>query len=396
MKKRPYIKDKEFKQRVIKVQEKMEKENLDILLTFGNEAEPQFIRYFSNYWPSFETAAVLIPRKGQPYLLIGPESETFANRVSKIDNVRRILYLRESSEPDYPGSELSTFESVLEEVINDTGLEIETVGIAGYSLITKIVYDAFEKSIKRFTDKRILRSDNIVNELRVVKSEDELACLEYAYDIAKHAMEAVVSHIKVGVTENELKGYAMQEMFSRGAEAEGYPFWIITGNGSNQPVARIRNAVVEEGDLIQIQVSARYEGYVSTLGRPVVVGEVNDYQRGLIHAGYEVQKAILELAKPGLNARKISEAHYQVLKNLGYEKFILYGPVHGTGLAENESPWIEEHSDYILEEGMTFCTCLYLGDDEKDLGIRVEDGFVITKNGSKLLTDYKRELISIQ
>ncbi len=396
MNKKPFISDREFEQRIINVQNKMKEKDLDILLAYGNEAEPQYVRYFANYWPSFETAAVLIPKEGEPFLVIGPESETFAQRTSKISNIRRVLHLRESSEPDYPGSDLATFDSIMSEVKDSTDLEINNVGIAGYSLITKVVYDAFEKSVKEFTNNVISRQDELVNELRIIKTEDEIACLEYAYDIAKHAMDKVVNSIEVGMTENQLKGIALNEMFSRGAESEGYPFWIISGEGSNQPVARIRDAVIKDGDIIQIQVAARYEGYVSTLGRPVVVGELNDYQKNLISAGYKVQKAILDIAKPGLNAKKISDVHFEVLKDLGYEDHILYGPVHGTGLMENEHPWVEEHSDYVLEEGMTFCTCLYLGDNEKNIGIRVEDGFIITKDGAKLLTDYKRELINVK
>ena len=63
----------EFEQRVKRVQQKMLEEKLDIVITFGNEAEPQYVRYFSDYWPSFETAGVFIPHKGDPAVLIGPE-----------------------------------------------------------------------------------------------------------------------------------------------------------------------------------------------------------------------------------------------------------------------------------------------------------------------------------
>ncbi|NLJ39209.1 MAG: hypothetical protein GX432_10660, partial [Candidatus Atribacteria bacterium] len=48
----------EFIQRVKSLQEKMKKENLDVIITFGDEAEPQYVRYFSDYWPSFESAGV--------------------------------------------------------------------------------------------------------------------------------------------------------------------------------------------------------------------------------------------------------------------------------------------------------------------------------------------------
>ena len=62
----------------------------DALLAFGNEAEPQFARYLSDYWPSFETCGVLLMQKGDPVLLIGPESYTFASDRSRIPDIRRL------------------------------------------------------------------------------------------------------------------------------------------------------------------------------------------------------------------------------------------------------------------------------------------------------------------
>lgn len=63
----------------------------DFILTYGNEAASQFVRYFSAYWPSFETAGVLIPQQGDPLLLIGPESYTYAADRSMIDEICQLL-----------------------------------------------------------------------------------------------------------------------------------------------------------------------------------------------------------------------------------------------------------------------------------------------------------------
>ena len=112
----PQIPLSEFQERVRKVQAELAKRGLDALLTFGNEAEPQFVRYFTDHWPAFETAGVAIPVEGEPLLLIGPESLTFAQSRSKITNIRQILEYRESAEPEYPGKALDTFQSVFDEL----------------------------------------------------------------------------------------------------------------------------------------------------------------------------------------------------------------------------------------------------------------------------------------
>ena len=109
----PSIPDAEYKERIEKVQRAMKEDGFDLLLSYGNEAEPQFVRYFSAYWPSFETAGVLIPSEGEPMLLIGPESFTYASDRTKIPKVRLLKAFRESSEPEYPGKKLDTFTSVI-------------------------------------------------------------------------------------------------------------------------------------------------------------------------------------------------------------------------------------------------------------------------------------------
>lgn len=385
------IPDNEFEDRIISTQKMMKETGLDLLLCYGNEAEPQYIRYYADYSPLFESAGVLIPAEGEAIMLIGPESETFASEFSRIKKTRKILYFRESSDPEYPDATLDTFEEVIKECLNEGTLT--TFGIAGSSIITQTIYSELENVLKELGKVEIVRADEMVSKLKVIKSDNEIACMQKAYDIAEYAMKKVIENIRVGMTENEVKGIALSAIFEKGAESEGYPFWILTGKGSNKPIGRCRNKKIQGGDIVQVQISARYEGYVSTLGRAMVAGKATKKQQDLISAGLAVEKAILEIAKPGVNAKEISELHYNTLKELGFENHILYGPVHGSGLMENEHPWIESTSNFLLEKNMTFCTCLYLGDDKDEVGIRIENGFQITADGSKLFSNINREII---
>lgn len=387
------IEDQEFRERVYKTQEVMKQEGIDLLLVYGNEAEPQYVRYYSDYWPSFESAGVLMAAEGDPLLIIGPESGTYAGDVSRIKKIRKLLCFRESSEPEYPGAELDDFISVMKEAAE--GRKIKKLGIAGSCLITHVIYEALQEALPEVGNPEVVKADLLISKIRANKSPAEIACMREAYRITQLAMKKVVENIHVGMTENQVKGIAMSVIYEEGGEGEAYPFWILTGRGSNQAISRCRNKVIEEGDLVHIQVGTRYEGYASTMGRPVVMGKANELQRGIIEAGLAAQQAILEIAKAGINAKKVSDAHYNTLKELGYEGHILYGPCHGTGLMEGEYPWIESNSDYLLEEGMTFCTCIYLGDDKNQIGMRIEDGFLITKDGTESFSDYRREVIEI-
>ena len=82
------------------------RQGIDAIIAHSHEADFANVRYFSNYWPLFETGGIFIPQEGDPTLIIGPESETFAAGRSKIQNIAKILEYRESAEPAYPGIEL--------------------------------------------------------------------------------------------------------------------------------------------------------------------------------------------------------------------------------------------------------------------------------------------------
>lgn len=387
------IPDSEFKERVVRVQEKMAQEGYDILLCYGNEAEPQFVRYFSDYWPSFETAGVLIPREGEARLLIGPESYTYAADRSRIPEIRLLKAFRESSEPEYPGKALDTFQSVFTECLGDA--PVKKLGVAGLPLMTIGVYNALEESLKAYGNVPIEKADHIVSSLRMHKSENELACMRKAAEITRKTMDYVLANIKVGMTETQVVGLALGKMHELGAERESYPLWVLTGAGSDQAISRPRQKAIQPGDLTFLQIGARYEGYASTIGRPVVFGKATAEQKALIEAGYAVQKEMLSITKAGVPARDIAKRHKEYVAELGYADHYLYGPYHGNGLMEGEAPWVETDSDYLLEENMTFCSDIFLGSHETKVGLRIEDVICVTKDGVENLTNYPRELFEI-
>lgn len=390
---KPKIEHAEFLDRIRKTQELMKQQGIDLLFAYGNEAEPQFIRYYSNYWPNFELAGVLIPAEGEATLIIGPESETFASSVSQIERIRRVLVFRESSEPEYPGAVLWTLAEVMKEAVGS--INVHRIGIVGGCLISHVVYMALEEARIQLGSPEFVKADTLVSKLRAVKSRAEIACMREAYRITQCAMKKVLDTIQVGMTEEQIRGIAVSTMYSEGAEGEAYPCWILAGEESNLAIGRCRGREIHNGDLVQIQIGARYQGYASTMGRAVVMGKASDVQKKLIEASLAGQKAILETARAGISAKAVSDAHYQAIQALGQEKNILYGPCHGTGLMEGEYPWIESDSDFFLEEGMTFCSCVYLGDNEHKMGVRFEDGFIVTKTGTESFSDYRRELIEI-
>lgn len=389
----PMIPSEEFRERIFRAQREMQSEGFDLLLTYGNEAEPQFVRYFSDYWPSFETAGVLIPAEGKPMLLIGPESMTYASDRSKIADIRLLKAFRESSDPEYPGKALDTFSDVFDEV--SKGRKLMRFGVAGLSLMTVGVYEALKDSLAVYGNISIEKADDLVMRLRMIKSDNELECMRAAAVITRKTFDYLLDNIKPGMTETQVVGVALGKMHELGAERESYPMWVLTGKGSDQAISRPRNKIIRQGDMTFIQIGARVGGYASSIGRPVVFGNATAEQKSLIEAGYTGQAQVIKNLKAGVPAAEIAQKHIETMTGLGYGDQLLYGPCHGNGLMEGEAPWIETSSDWILKENMTFCVDIFLGNNKTQTGLRIEDTVRITKDGVEQLTDYPRLLFEL-
>ena len=112
-------------------------------------------------------------------------------------------------------------------------------------------------------------------------------------------------------------------------------------------------------------------------------------------AGYKIQETMIAALRAGRPAREVALLHKQLVCDLGYGDYYLYGPFHGNGLMEGEAPWIETDSTYDLAENMTFCADIFLGNHEKKHGLRIEDVVRVTKDGAENLTNYPRELFEL-
>ena len=392
MKERPTISDEEFTSRVLIIQSLMKEKGVDILLAFAHEAEPQFVRYLSDYWPSFETAGVLLGQTGNPLLLIGPESFTYAKDRSRIKEIRRIQSFRESSNPEYPGVALDTFIDAIKEVLGNEPLR--HASIAGYQIISHLVYSDFEKAVNSLGCKNITNGDELIIKPRMIKSPHEILCMKEASRISHEAMKYTIQNIKPGMTELQVRGLGIQKIYELGGENEAYPMWVLSGSGGDQAISRARGKIIQKGELVHIGVGARYEGYASSIGRQVIIGPSQKWMKDAIQTAYDVHQLICEQLYEGNNAGVVASTYYQYMEERGYGEWLLYGPCHGTGLMEGEPPWIESNSEYLLVENMTYCIDIFMK-DTKGHGLRVEDSVRVGLDCAENLTDFPKEIIVI-
>ena len=373
----------EFKERIGKAQQFMAEEGLDALLTFSSECEPMHVRYFADYWANFETTKVFIPAKGDPMLIIGPESMTYARARSKIERIVRMQDSCESLQPEYPGVKLETWEQLFAEV------PTRKLGVAGWDIIPHVVYMRIQEALG---DAEIVEADGLMRRLMLKKAPAEIRCLREAARLSEVALQAVLDNIRPGLSEIQVVGIATGAMMAQGAEAQGYALWCSAGTHSIEAISRPTSRLLKEGEMIQIQVGAKVEGYSASIGRPVVLGHATDEMLRFMQVGCNAENTMVDLMRAGTPASEIAHRVHGYIRDEGYGDRILYGPGHSCGQMESELPYIETSSQYLLEENMTFHIDVFLASEE--MGYRWEDCVVVRKDQpAEQLSSLRREVM---
>ena len=376
-----FITDKEFEERIQRTQTAMVEQKLDALLAFSSESEPALVRYFSDYWPSFETTAVLIPASGKPALLIGPESKVFARARSKIERIIQLMDFRESSQPNYPGSKLPAWSDVFSEY------RVARLGIAGWHMFPHTIYSNLAKALDGAT---IVDADAVVRSVMITKSKGELNCLREAARISEIGLKAILDHIKPGLTEVQVAAFATAAMLDSGAEATGYPVWCCSGPNSNQAISRPTHRQIQTGEIVQVCVGAKVAGYSGSIGRPLVLGHCDQEIRRFLEVGHDAEEMTIDLMRSGTPASEVASKVHGFIKDRGYGDTILYGPAHGCGQMECEYPFVETSSDFDLLENMTFNVDIFLANSK--MGFRWEDAIIVKNGDAEQLSSLGREV----
>lgn len=384
----PVLKKEDYMERIAAMARMVGEKDLDAVLIFANEAEPANVRYFTNYRPIFESTAIVISRSGEAVLLIGPETDELVKEHSVLPDYKKLLEFRESSDPDYPDIKIDTFEDVFTDL--NGGKKVTRLGLIGTNIMTVQVYEGV---LRAFPAANLTKEDDLLRELRMIKSSKELEILKQAAEIAGKGFEYALERIHPGMTELQAVAHCIAGVYQNGAEGTGFPVWCLSGKGTNQAIGIPTQKVIEKNEVVQISMGVMLEGYVSSFGRPFVFGEISDDIRRMMDVALESNALTHKLLKPGVNASEVASKVHGLVRERGLGECIVYGPAHGIGMMECEFPFIETTSDIDLQCGMTFAADTYLAGE--NFGMRFEDTVAITVDGEEQYCDYRREIIQI-
>src|SRR4030066_1095994 len=118
--------------------------------------------------------------------------------------------------------------------------------------------------------------------LRSIKSEDEIACIREGLRITEIATQEVIRHIKPGMTELQLVGIAQKTIYENGAEYEGLPMYVFSEKSTRHAISRSTYREIGAGDLVQLNLSAKIDGYSPSIGLPGRMGPLTGRKRELV------------------------------------------------------------------------------------------------------------------
>jgi Xaa-Pro aminopeptidase len=369
----PMIPVEEYAERRERAARLVAEAGLDVLVANSTDSDASNVRYFTAYWPLFEMGGVAIAPSGKAALMVGMESGEYAKGRSHLQNIHLMKEYRETADPVYPGVAGSSYNDVFESIgVTD----VKRIGVAGYLCTNMAMYEGLRDA---YPSAEIVNSDSITTRLRSVKSPAEVACLREGFRLGELALEAMLNAVTPGMTELELAGVAVNELYKNGAECEAHTVYSFGGKKTSNGISRGTHRRFEKDDIIQINVGGRVDGYSPSVGRPICLGRMTDRQRRLIEFGRDMHYKTFEWVRAGVVAKEVAIKYEEYVKAQGMERHYLYGPCTGLGLMEVEQPWMETISEYTIEPNMTFQADTFFYDE--DFGLRWENGMLVTESG---------------
>jgi Xaa-Pro aminopeptidase len=377
---RPLFDKAEFEGRVARLREQMDARGLEGGVAYGTSFMPGDVQYLTGYDPQLESAALLV-LPDRVLVLGGPEGEAMFNDQALLGEWRNLDPFKIPGQ-QYVGLHFWT----LEDIFKDTmGRVPERIGVlSAGNVLTWEMASALERIGARLDD-----AESVLRELRYRKTPAELEMFRVSSAIATEAMKAMLETLAPGRTELEVAAEGDAVMKRLGAYSTGFDTIVCSAARINTIIGRARQRTIEDGDVVMLGVSPRYEGYSSAIGRTVVAGTATPKQTAFLDAGAEALERAAATLRAGVPAREIHLAANRYLVEHGLADYHAYGVGHGIGLSEClEDRTATAASDYDVPSGIAMMLDVGLFDHPTFHGARHEDPFLITHEGElERLTD---------
>ncbi|GAB6946398.1 aminopeptidase P family protein [Vulcanisaeta sp. JCM 16161] len=336
------------------------------------------------YFTGVDSGLMLIVNRSMDTTLIVPRLDF--QRVQEIVNgdVRLIGYSTIEIPRRMPEERLFVSKSLGDYLLREVGLKPNNiVGIDNPD-------SPVAKELNSVGVKIVNINDSILR-LREIKDEYEVSMIEEATRITEESLDSVLKSGLEGRRERDVAAMLYQGMISRGAEDVAFKPIVASGPNGAYPHHVFTDRAIRRGELVTIDVGARYHLYCTDMTRTVAVGSVNGKLRDAALAVLEAFRKASNSIKPGIKAKDVDSIARSVLAEYGFDSYYIHSTGHGVGIEVHERPSIGPSSDEELRpnEVITVEPGVYI----KGVGgVRIEDTILVTETGSRAISRYPVDL----
>ena len=263
-------------------------------------------------------------------------------------------------------------------------LQTKTIGFESVRL-SCLQYEKINEQIEKAgITVELVSTEDIVEQLRICKSELEIDTTRRALAIAESVFENLIQNLEPGMTEKELAWEMEKGMREAGADSLSFPSIVAAGSNAALPHAIPGKRKIKAGEPILFDWGARLNGYCSDISRTVVIGKPDATFHKVFQTVLDAQQYAIEAIRPGVSSKAIDAVARDYIDKKGFGGKFGHGLGHGTGLAIHEQPRLSPIKDTPLKAGMisTVEPGIYLSDWG---GVRLENMIVVREDGAEVL-----------
>jgi Xaa-Pro aminopeptidase len=239
----------------------------------------------------------------------------------------------------------------------------------------------------------LVAAGGLVEELRAVKDETEVAAMRAAAEVSTRAYETLFERGLAGRTERQVAVDLVRFMEDAGAEGPSFPPIVAAGGHGALPHAVPRDLEIPRDTLVVIDMGATVDGYCSDCTRTIATGSVEDEALEAYELVRRAQAESLGAARAGAELKAVDAVARGLIDGAGHEEHFGHGLGHGVGLEIHEGPRLGKTVEGKLEAGnaVTIEPGVYL---PGRFGVRIEDLVVVTGGEPDVLTGFPKELVT--
>lgn len=282
------------------------------------------------------------------------------------------------------------------ERIAELGLPAKArIGISGLSGLARapsgtVTWATVDAIARAFPEAEIVNATGLMQDLRAVKSDEEVAFLERSAAIVERMIEACAEAARPGVREKELYARMTAALLAEDGELPNF-LLFATGPGISRSSFVPTNRVLDPGDRIVNEIEAKYAGYGAQAVAPMILGKAPPLFRDMVSLAAECFEAVVAAMKPGATFGDLQQVYEGVVAKAGKDRFGTGIPMlHARGLGD-DGPALLSKADLDtfkripLQKGMTFILkprVIEIGGKER---VNIGDTVAVTANGARRL-----------